>query len=220
MSTRNTKALIQGIFSTDCLTNLEEDVPLDILRMVCENMKNNNGFQLDTIENYLISKKETTYFDPTDGSVLVYSSPLIFACLFDDYHYKTEELIRHFASITHNNKATVDVVVEYTNLLHDIFWQKLTKEDILEILPELDILEDEVPVSSLAKDVFFTALWCFTMTDSYEQACVKASKLDFNIPYIVEVTGAIAGLYYGFESIPTSWSIKAEDKYEFSKIIF
>jgi hypothetical protein len=220
MPTRNTKALIYGIFVTDALTKIEDNEPLDILRAVCQNIRTTNSLQYVTLKNYLESKKEYVDFEPDDGSILVYISPLVFMDLFNEAVVDKHRVLKQIVWITHNREETFGVVKEYLNLLHDIFYNQITKEQILEILPELDILEDEVPVSTNVKDVFFTALWCLTMTDSYEQACRKAYDLKDSNELIIEITGALAGLYYGVESIPTEWIAEVETKFSIEEIIF
>jgi ADP-ribosylglycohydrolase len=82
------------------------------------------------------------------------------------------------------------------------------------------VLESEVVTSLSINDVFFAALWCLTMTNSYEDACQKAAKLENTNSYIIEVTGALAGMYYGLESIPKDWISKAKEKYDISAIVF
>ena len=220
MATRNTKALIYGIFATDTLTKIEDNEPLDILREICRNIRTTNSLQYVTLKNYLESKKEYVDFDPDDGSILVYISPLVFMSIFNERVVAKERVLKMIVWITHNREETFGVVKEYLGLLHDIFYNQITKEQILEILPELDILEDDVVVTKNVKDVFFAALWCMIMSDSYEQACRKATALKNSNDMLVEVTGALSGLYYGLESIPTSWIIPAEEKFNLKEIIF
>ena len=220
MPTKNTKALIYGIFATDVLTEIEDNNNLDILHEICRNIQRTNSLQFTTLKNYLNSKKESIDFDPEDGSVLVYMSPLVFMSILNEPVVNKEQVLKDLVWTTHDREETFGVVTEYLNLLHDIFCNLVTKEEILKILPELDILEDEVPISTNAKDVFFTALWCFVMSDSYEQACKKANKLENSNHSIVEVTGALSGLYYGIESIPDEWITSVEHKFDLKEIIF
>ncbi len=220
MATKNTKALIYGIFATDFLTQIDDNESLNILHEICRNIQQTRSLSYVTLENYLSSKKQSMDFDSYDGSILVYISPLVFLRILNQPVFKADRIIKGIISITHNNDETIGVVTEYLNLLYSIFHNQTTKEQILEILPELDILEDEVVVKTDAKNVFFAALWCFIMSDSYEQACIKAHELENSNHWVVEVTGALAGLYYGVESIPSEWIDFADDRVSVKDIIF
>ena len=55
------------------------------------------------------------------------------------------------------------------------------------------------------KDIFTSALWCFTHTDSYEDCVIEAVNLGKYTNKLGCVAGIIAGTYYGYDSIPTDW---------------
>ena len=49
------------------------------------------------------------------------------------------------------------------------------------------------------------AMYCFLNTDSYEEAVLKAVNLGDDTDTTAAVTGALAGIYYGFDAIPEKW---------------
>lgn len=49
------------------------------------------------------------------------------------------------------------------------------------------------------------SMYCFLTTDSYSDAVLKAVNLGADTDTTGAVTGGIAGLYYGIDSIPTDW---------------
>ena len=49
------------------------------------------------------------------------------------------------------------------------------------------------------------AVWCLVTTDSYDAAVLKAVNLGDDTDTVAAVTGGLAGLYYGYESIPDAW---------------
>jgi ADP-ribosyl-[dinitrogen reductase] hydrolase len=49
------------------------------------------------------------------------------------------------------------------------------------------------------------AVFCLMSTDSYEQVVLMAVNLGDDTDTTASVTGALAGIYYGFESIPEKW---------------
>lgn len=49
------------------------------------------------------------------------------------------------------------------------------------------------------------SLWCLLTSNSYEEAVLKAINLGEDTDTTGAITGGIAALYFGFESIPTRW---------------
>jgi ADP-ribosyl-[dinitrogen reductase] hydrolase len=49
------------------------------------------------------------------------------------------------------------------------------------------------------------AIYCFHKTYSYEEAVLMAVNLGDDTDTTASVTGALAGIYYGFDSIPKKW---------------
>ncbi|WP_028978346.1 ADP-ribosylglycohydrolase family protein [Sporocytophaga myxococcoides] len=50
-----------------------------------------------------------------------------------------------------------------------------------------------------------TSLWCLLKSDSYKEAVLKSINLGNNTSSIGAITGGLAGLYYGYKSIPDNW---------------
>lgn len=49
------------------------------------------------------------------------------------------------------------------------------------------------------------ALWCFLNTSSYADCVLAAVNLGYDTDTTAAVAGALAGVYYGFETIPPKW---------------
>jgi len=49
------------------------------------------------------------------------------------------------------------------------------------------------------------SIWCFLNTENYKDAILKAVNLGEDTDTTGAVTGGLAGLYYGYESIPADW---------------
>ncbi|OQP58414.1 ADP-ribosylglycohydrolase family protein [Niastella populi] len=58
------------------------------------------------------------------------------------------------------------------------------------------------------------AMYCFLKTNSYTEAVLMAVNLGDDTDTTASVTGALAGLYYGFDTIPEKWikGIKRSDE--------
>ena len=54
-------------------------------------------------------------------------------------------------------------------------------------------------------DTLEASLWCFLNTSSYSEAVLNAVNLGEDTDTTAAVTGGLAGIYYGVESIPIEW---------------
>ena len=83
---------------------------------------------------------------------------------------------------------------------HEIsLFDRLLKDDISE-LAEHKILSSGYVLHSLE-----ASIWCLLTTDNYKDATLKAVNLGEDTDTTAAITGGLAGLLYGFDSIPESW---------------
>lgn len=68
--------------------------------------------------------------------------------------------------------------------------------------------EKEVESSGYVLHSLEAALWCFLKLDSYEEAVLKAVNLGGDTDTTAAITGGLAGLYYGYNAIPTKWKTR------------
>jgi ADP-ribosyl-[dinitrogen reductase] hydrolase len=64
---------------------------------------------------------------------------------------------------------------------------------------------DSIPSSGYVLSTLKAAIYCFLTTDNYSDAVLMAVNLGNDTDTTGAVTGGLAGLYYGFESIPDKW---------------
>jgi len=62
------------------------------------------------------------------------------------------------------------------------------------------------------------ALWCFLMTDTYEQAILTAANLGDDADTTAAICGQVAGAYYGEAGIPTGWLEKLTMRREITEL--
>lgn len=65
---------------------------------------------------------------------------------------------------------------------------------------------DEIYSSGYVVHTLEASLWCFLTTESFSEAVLKAVNLGDDTDTTGSVTGALAGLYYGFQKIPQEWT--------------
>jgi ADP-ribosylglycohydrolase len=65
--------------------------------------------------------------------------------------------------------------------------------------------ETEIKSTGYVIDTLEAAVWCFLNTDSYEASVLHAVNLGGDTDTIAALTGALSGLFYGYDSIPQHW---------------
>lgn len=65
--------------------------------------------------------------------------------------------------------------------------------------------ENKIESSGYVVDTLEAAIWCFLNTESYKECVLKAVNLGEDTDTVGAVAGGLAGLYYGYESIPVEW---------------
>lgn len=73
------------------------------------------------------------------------------------------------------------------------------------ILPIHEYYEAEIGSSGYVLDTLEASFWCLLRTDNYRDAVLKAVNLGSDTDTTGAVTGGLAGLLYGCESIPREW---------------
>ena len=67
------------------------------------------------------------------------------------------------------------------------------------------IPENEIQSSGYVVHTLEASLWCLATTDNYRDAVLKAVNLGEDTDTTAAVTGALAGIVYGYETIPAEW---------------
>ena len=65
--------------------------------------------------------------------------------------------------------------------------------------------ERSVRSSGYVIDSLIAAMWSLINSDSYETCIYKAVSLGNDTDTIAAIAGGLAGIYYGYESIPDRW---------------
>lgn len=138
-------------------------------------------------------------------------------------------IVRDVSSLTHAHEWSVAACYIYVEMLNKLrmgrkkkaayaelredfargvpFISKATLGKFVRIL-ENDIStlpEEEIRSSGFVVDTLEAAFWCFMTTDNYKDAVLKAVNLGDDTDTTGAITGALAGLAYGLDSIPQEW---------------
>ena len=54
-------------------------------------------------------------------------------------------------------------------------------------------------------DSFKVSLWCLLKTDNYKDCMLKAVNLGLDTDTTAAISGELASIMYGYESIPKDW---------------
>ncbi len=71
-----------------------------------------------------------------------------------------------------------------------------------------ELLEDDIHSSGYVMHTLEASVWCILTTASYKEAVLKAVNLGEDTDTTGAVTGGLAGLIYGADSIPNEWLLK------------
>jgi ADP-ribosylglycohydrolase len=190
---------------------------------------------LDRISKGESAKFSGNFFEENNGNgSLMRILPLVYYLKDVKDLHKIYTIVKEVSSITHAHfRSCFSCLVYCVLCIHilngddkEIAYQKM-QLDICKFIKENNfnlkeltlfnrivenkvwILEEkDINSSGYVLDSLEAALWSFYLTDSYEQAVLKAVNLGKDTDTIAAITGGLAGLYYGFDSIPEFWKFR------------
>lgn len=128
--------------------------------------------------------------------------------------------IKRQCSITHAHQMCVYCDQIFILLLQDLI-NGLSKEEAFQNLlinskkrdTSIYLLMEQIPYTTLDEfvksgyvlETLFCTAWAFIYTNSFEEALIKIVNEGGDADTYGAITGAIAGAYYGLESIPDRW---------------
>lgn len=133
----------------------------------------------------------------------------------------TDYEIRKVSAITHAHSYSEHACVVFTHIAKGLIQGKSLKDlldlliyiepfDRLCMIPEMK--ESDIRSSGYVVDTLEATLWCLYNTDNYKDAVLKAVNLGNDTDTIAAITGGLACIMYGYESIPKDWIEKLKNK--------
>lgn len=125
----------------------------------------------------------------------------------------SEDLIKHYCELTHNNEESLRTAYAYTVLLvmlrvgeydgkmlpfNEYFDEAMDSYNI--VLPETPKLGNGYVLDTLA-----SIKYCMNKATNFEEAIIEAIKLGNDTDTTASCVGAVAALYFGLNDIPVEW---------------
>lgn len=170
-----------------------------------------------------------TEYDNGNGS-LMRILPLVFH-IQDMPIEQRFELTRQVSGITHGHIRSVIACFYYLEFAREILAGKSLfsiykelQESVPQFLRSISVPEDEIAqysrifdddISQLPEekikstgyvvDSLEASIWCLLTCHSYKDTVLRAVNLGGDTDTITAITGGLAGLYYGYQQIPSEW---------------
>ena len=121
------------------------------------------------------------------------------------YFFLTQSILDREGSLQERLQHGMNAAKDYykadiRNLTEWVRYVRIENLDDFSKIPE-----NEINSSGYVVDSLEAAVWALITTDSLEQALLKAVNLGGDTDSISAIAGGLAGLYYGYESIPEKW---------------
>lgn len=151
---------------------------------------------------YLIDMQPEQRFEKTkEVSSLTHSHPRsILGCyIYLDYALR---LIKG-NSLMKSYKETIEHVNQF--IKKDSFSSELKYYSRILTGKIKDLVESNIKSTGYIVDTLEAVFWLLLNSNSYEESVLKAVNLGQDTDTIAAITGGLAGIHYGFDSIPEKW---------------
>lgn len=125
--------------------------------------------------------------------------------------------IAYVSSLTHANQTSINCCFKYVMSIHHVVrFKNLSAPD----KGVLNRTRDEVKSTGYVVDSYEAAKWCAGTSHGYSEAVLKAVNLGGDTDTIAALTGALAALQWGYDSIPKEWIDKLANKELIERCLF
>lgn len=136
------------------------------------------------------------------------------ALFYEDIN-KVIEVTEMQSKLTHYDEKATRACIFYNTLINKYINGASKIPGIREVIKEFpeykevfNKRKEELEPSGYVVDTLICSLWCFINTATFEDAVCEAVNLCGDADTIGAITGGLAGVYYGFDSIPERWRDK------------
>lgn len=121
----------------------------------------------------------------------------------------TDDEVRAVSAITHAHPTSTESCVAMVHIARDLI-AGASPADVAGDVAARPV--DEICSTGFVRHTFDAALWCLANTSSYAECALAAVNLGDDTDTTAAVAGALAGIVYGIEGIPSEWLDKLRGK--------
>lgn len=137
------------------------------------------------------------------------------AALYYNNFDKMIEVTKAQSDMTHYNEKASEACILYNTIIYRYLNEGKKLEvvkDVMKGYPEYErvfsMTKDDLNASGYVVDSLQCALWCFINNNTVEDIICEAVNLYGDPDTIGAIAGGLAGVYYGYNSIPERWREK------------
>ena len=182
-------------------------------------------------------------YEDNDNKSLSRMLPIVLYCYYKNVDNEEDifSLVKKYSSLTHSHQLSIMACFIYVryllyilrgkdkttayNLIKYTDYNKYFRKEIIQEYSRIlnsNIFElniNEIQSKSNVVDTLETTIWIIINTNSYQQAIVGAINLGGDTNTLAGIVGGIAGVLYGYESIPSKWINNIKKKELINSII-
>ena len=129
------------------------------------------------------------------------------------YYFLVKNILNYEGTLAERLRAGMDDALAFYrndigNLAQLAHYHRLTDLDEFKNIPR-----DMIESSGYVVDTLEAAVWCLLNTDNLKECLLKAVNLGDDTDTVAAVAGGLAGLYYGYDSMPEEWLEKIQKRF-------
>lgn len=125
----------------------------------------------------------------------------------------SDNMIMRVSSLTHAHEFSVYYCIEYVNIAKKLLAGNSIKEALGDRYKYIKRLKRrKIQSGGFVEHTFYAALWCLVHTRNYKDCVLTAVNLGEDTDTTAAVAGGLAGIVYGYDSIPKKWIDKLQNK--------
>ena len=121
------------------------------------------------------------------------------------YFFMVQAILDETGTLLERLQIGMDRAKEFygADIANKVEWTRFARIENLTDFAK--VVEDDIKSSGYVVDSLEAAVWSLITTDSFEEGLLRAVNLGDDTDTVGAIAGGLAGLYYGYESVPEEW---------------